>query len=139
MTEEIRAFVPVRKDLLMRELKDEVILYDKTMKRAHCLNDTAAAVWRLCDGRRNVREIARVLEKDEELIWMALQELEISGVLNRAIPVTIGSYGLSRRELVMKIGVGAAVALPMVSSILVPTASAAPSPPTKQSPRRVRR
>jgi hypothetical protein len=139
MTDEIRAFVPVRKDLLMRELKDEVILYDTTMKRAHCLNDTAAAVWRLCDGRRNVREIAHVLEKDEELVWMALQDLEDSGVLNRDVPQTIRSYGLSRRELVMKIGVGAAVALPMVSSILVPTASAAPSPPTKQSPRRVRR
>lgn len=139
MADEARGFVPVRRDLLIRELIDEVILYDGTMKKAHCLNDTAAAVWRLCDGRRSVTEIACELGQDEELVWMALHEMEKSGVLNAEIPLTLRSNELSRRELMTKIGIKAAIALPIVSSILVPPASAAPSPPAKQSQRRISR
>lgn len=137
--DEAQAFVPIQKDLLIRELKDEVILYDAATKRAHCLNRTAAAVWRLCDGQTNVTEIAQVLRQDERMVWMTLHELEESGVLNSEIPTAIRNNGLSRRELMTKFGIGAAVALPIVNSIPIPTASAAISSTVKQRQRRPRR
>jgi coenzyme PQQ synthesis protein D (PqqD) len=130
MTDEVSQFVPVRKDLLFRNLSDEMILYDKTTHRAHCLNRTAAAVWNLCDGNNSVAEIARRLglESAKDVIWAALRQLNKSGLLQNQIPPSITSDTLSRRELVKKMGVCTAMAIPVARSILVPKSSAAVSP-----------
>jgi coenzyme PQQ synthesis protein D (PqqD) len=129
MEPEARQFVPRRRDLPVREIADEVVLYELKTWRAHCLNPSAAAVWRLCDGHRNVAEIARSLGWEEDLVWTALQELNESNLLENEVPSMTGTYMLSRRELVKKISIGASIALPVVTSILVPTPSAAASPP----------
>ena len=34
--------------LLVRELAEEVLVYDEEGHRAHCLNRTAALVWKSC-------------------------------------------------------------------------------------------
>lgn len=46
-------------DLLIRELGEELLIYDLRRHRAYCLNQTAAFIWRLADGRTSVREMAR--------------------------------------------------------------------------------
>ena len=38
-------------DFVIVELPEETLVYDRQHTRAHCLNRTAAAVWRACDGR----------------------------------------------------------------------------------------
>jgi len=134
MKNEAPQFMPVRRDLLVRELSDEVVLYDKETSKAHCLNRTAAAVWKLCDGKSSVAEIARGLEqdlavpRDEGLVWMALCQLNKSGLLQNEIPPPIKRDVLSRRELVRRMGIAATLALPIATSILVPTPAAAVSP-----------
>ncbi len=35
-------------DLVMKEMPDEVLLYDLKQHKAHCLNQAAALVWRYC-------------------------------------------------------------------------------------------
>jgi hypothetical protein len=47
-----------KQDLLVRELADEVLVYDLANDEAHCLNETAAFVWMRCDGRNTPRDIA---------------------------------------------------------------------------------
>ena len=137
MKNEAPQFVPVRRDLLVRELSDEVVLYDKGTSKAHCLNQTAAAVWKLCNGERSVAEIARGLQQilpvpgDEGLVWIALCQLSKSGLLQNEIPPLIKRDVLSRRELVRRMGIAATMALPIATSILVPTPAAAVSPPLK--------
>lgn len=137
-------FMPMRKDLLVRELNSEVILYDRRTRKAHCLNPTAAAVWRLCDGRKSVEEIARALEKDsaapvdEGVVWLAVHEFNKSGLLQNEVAPTVERNQLSRRELVSRIGAGVALALPIATSIVVPTPAAAVSPVRAPS-RRLRR
>lgn len=127
-------FMPMRKDLLVRELNSEVVLYDRKTRKAHCLNPAAAAVWRLCDGRKSVEEIARALEKDsmapvdEGVVWVAVREFHKSGLLQNEISPTVERNLLSRRELVKRIGAGAALALPIATSIVVPTPASALSP-----------
>src|SRR6266849_5376674 len=51
-----------RKDkLIIKELDDETLVYDLDRDKAHCLNTTAARVWKHCDGTTTVGEIAASL------------------------------------------------------------------------------
>jgi hypothetical protein len=53
-----------RKDLEEVELGEELILLEATGQRLHRLNSTASAVWRLCDGKRDVSMIAASLAQE---------------------------------------------------------------------------
>jgi Coenzyme PQQ synthesis protein D (PqqD) len=141
----IPAFIPMRKDLLVRELHDEIIVYDGRTRKAHCLNPTAAAIWKLCDGKKSVEEIASALRQalaapvDEGLVWLAVREFNKSGLLQKEISPTVEQTMLSRRDLVRKIAVGAALALPVATSIVVPALAAAVSPLKRARSRRPKR
>ena len=52
------------KDLIVRQLSDETLVYDLKRDKAHCLNPTAAAVWRHCDGRTSVSQLAALLRRE---------------------------------------------------------------------------
>src|SRR6476619_4633332 len=68
--------------LVIDELADEVLVYDLDRHRAHCLNQTAALVWRECDGKSTAAEMAQRLERrhgtewGEDLVWLALRQLK---------------------------------------------------------------
>src|SRR5215813_1471644 len=44
--------------LIVQEMADEVLVYDQKRHRAHCLNETAALVWRALDGKSTAAEVA---------------------------------------------------------------------------------
>ncbi|MFL6257421.1 MAG: PqqD family protein [Pyrinomonadaceae bacterium] len=119
--------------VVVRELPDEVLVYDLGTHRAVCLNSTAAAVWRLCDGRRSAEDIRRALEKTtggavpEELVWLALEQLGRDKLLDARVPKPSALAGISRRELIRRVGLAAAVTLPAVASIVAPTPAQAAS------------
>lgn len=119
--------------VVVRELPDEVLVYDLETHKAVCLNSTAAAVWRLCDGRRTPSDIRRALEKSaggavpEELVWLALEQLGRDRLLDARPPRPSELAGLSRREMMRRVGLAAAVALPAVASIVAPTRADAAS------------
>jgi plasmid maintenance system antidote protein VapI len=119
-----------RDGLVVRELPDEVLVYDLESHKAHCLNSTAAAVWRLCDGETTVADMAFRLARevgepvDEDVVWLALEDLSRLELLERK--VVRAESGLSRAQLVRRVGVvTATLAIPAVLSLGVPTASAA--------------
>ena len=120
-----------RKDqLIVKEVRDDVLVYDLKNYKAHCLNDTAARVWRSCDGRRTVRDIAQRLERElkspinEKVVWLALDQLEKFNLLTGHTPRPKGMPQISRRALIRR-GVTAAVLLPLIVAISAPTALAA--------------
>jgi pyrroloquinoline quinone biosynthesis protein D len=45
----------------IEEMEGEILLYKTGTHKAVYLNETAALVWKLCDGERTVREIANLL------------------------------------------------------------------------------
>jgi len=45
----------------MEEVDGETLLYRATSKKMIYLNDTASAIWQLCDGERKVSDIVDVL------------------------------------------------------------------------------
>ena len=120
-------------DLVTQEMPDEVLIYDLKSHKAHCLNRTVAQIWHLCDGKTSVPEIARRLEKessnpvDEELVWMALGQLNKSRLLEQNVIMPDAAVRLSRRAAVRKLGLGTAMALPVIVSIIAPTSVGAAS------------
>jgi hypothetical protein len=121
--------------LIATEAEDDLLIYDLGNNRAHCLNQTAALVWRLCDGQRSAAQIAGSIRDhpgdavDEDVVWMALNELGRSGLLQESVARSPGAR-YSRRDLLRKLGVaaaGGAVLLPAISSIVSPEAVQAAS------------
>ncbi len=108
--------------LVVRDLTDEVVVYDKERHQAHCLNRTSAFVFRHADGRRTAADIAALLGPgaDEDLVHAALDQLAAAGLLE-AGPDSGRSPAPSRREVLRQVGLGAAVLAPAVASLLVPT------------------
>jgi hypothetical protein len=108
--------------LIVREIDDETLVYDVSRHAATCLNDFAAKVWRRCDGRTSVADIADALGEDERAVWLALHRLNKSKLLVEeiALPADMRT-GKTRREIAGQLGFGAAVAA--VSSIVMTTAA----------------
>ncbi len=125
-----------REALIIKDLGDDLVVYDERADCAHELNGAAAAVWRRCDGRTDLDEIASQLPAelglpaDEEIVTLAITELSRAGLLE-----TSGSVQhVSRRQVIGRLSLTAAAALmlPLVSTIVAPTPAMAQSgsPPT---------
>jgi coenzyme PQQ synthesis protein D (PqqD) len=119
--------------LVIKELDDEVLVYDVDSDKAHCLNQTAARVWKNCDGKRTVAQLRLLMEKEadssvpEEIVWLALDQLEQFKLLNVHVSRPSHLAGMSRRQLMRKLVIAAAVSIPVITSIIVPTAAQAAS------------
>ena len=117
-----------REGLVVRELPDEVLIYDRDRDKAHCLNQTAALVWKYCDGKTTVPAIARQLERDletkpidDKVVWFALSQLSKDHLLEGSIAPPAMLSGMTRRDMVRALGVAAAIAVPLVTTIVAPT------------------
>ena len=119
--------------LVVERVDDELLVYDLERDKAHRLNETAALVFRHCDGERTVRELAawagaevgRPLE--EEVVWRALVRLGDEHLLEEPLSPPEGREW-SRRQVLRRAGVAGAaagLALPVVKSIVAPTSAQA--------------
>jgi hypothetical protein len=124
-----------RDGLIVEELDGEVLVYDTATHVAHCLNRTAGLVWRWCDGKTAVPELARRLRKavgpdvdGEALAVGALQRLAKARLIGGSGEEP-GPASRSRREALRRLGraAGAAAVLPVVTTIVAPRAAEAAS------------
>lgn len=119
--------VPVarREGLVIQEMPDEVLVYDLETNKAHCLNRTAAFVWKSCDGRNSVADITELVGTDsgsrvpEDLVWLAIDQLSEKNLLAHSLKADF--QGSTRREVIKKIGLAAVIAVPLVASLTAPT------------------
>lgn len=140
------------KNLLISQVGEEVIVYDRERDTAHCLNAMAARVWHYCDGQNTVEDIAKLLEEDLEvsadedvdwrgLVWLTLEELQrfylIQEYVSQPISPVVQSAGesrVSRRKMIKTATLVGGFAIgsmfPLVKSIVAPyPAMAAPGVP----------
>lgn len=112
-----------RLGVVVQEVADETVVYDLERHEVHCLNPTAAAVWRLCDGRHDFAALARALPAkaglpdDVEIVRLAVAELGRARLLED--PALREAASPSRRRLLLRLG---AAALPAIVTIASPTA-----------------
>ena len=119
--------------LILTEVPDELLIYDLDTHRAHCLNRTAALVWKLCDGTRDVGGLARDLGAElgspvvEDLVWHTLADLDRHDLMREPSPLPASLAGTSRRDFLRHAALATAVAAPLIASIVAPTAAEAGS------------
>lgn len=123
-----------RDELLVQVVSDELMVFDSTSERASVLNATAAFVWNHADGTRSVSDIAAAMSEsfqtpiDTRVVWYAIDQLSKKNLMQDRAPVPAQYAHLTRRDLLTKAGwVGAALAIPVVITILAPTPAHAQS------------
>jgi hypothetical protein len=108
--------------LTVRDLSDETLVYDLDRQKAHCLNPTAALVWRHCDGRTNLAQLADIVRKElgigkaDAVARLALEQLSRRHLLEEPLPPLVGAARISRRRVLKKLAL-AAVVLPLVMTV----------------------
>ncbi|MEO8649030.1 MAG: PqqD family protein [Acidobacteriota bacterium] len=115
--------------LVVQEVPDEILVYDLDSNKAHCLNQTAAIVWKSCDGKNSVSDIAKLVETEagskvsEDFVWLAIDQLSENNLLESEIRSAFS--GESRREVIKKIGLASMVGLPIIASLVAPQSAMA--------------
>jgi Coenzyme PQQ synthesis protein D (PqqD) len=117
-----------KSDLVTQEFEKEILIYDTIIDKAFSLNETSALIWNLCNGSNSVSEIAAGLSKklnspvNEDFVWLALEQLKKDNLLKNGEEISINFGGLTRRDVIRKIGFASLIVLPMVSSLIAPPA-----------------
>jgi hypothetical protein len=103
-------------------------VYDQRRHLAFCLNESSSVIWSLVDGENTIALIQAAASRalkipvSEDFVLFALGELRRDGLIE---PSEIGRARISRREILQKLGVGGALLLPAIASIVAPTAAQA--------------
>lgn len=113
--------------LVLTTVDDELLIYDLDRHHLHRLNAITQAFWKSCDGSRTLDAIAdetgRILGQQltEGVVLLALRQLAEASLLDgRSLDLLPRE---SRREMVRKVAIAGAVALPSLMSISAPTAA----------------
>ncbi len=108
--------------LVVRPLAGDLLVYDLARQRAHSLAPAAAIVWRHCDGRRTVGEIAQAVARetaapaDARLVGEALAQPDRARLLD---PPGAWAPAPTRRQALRATLAGAA-SLSLVTTIATP-------------------
>ena len=120
-------------DILVQTVGSELLIYDLTIDKAFCLNETSSLIYRLADGTRTIREISDSMSKNlktlvsEDFVLLALLELEKENLLEERFEMANSFSHFSRREMVRKVGFASMIALPVVATMIAPTSANAAS------------
>jgi hypothetical protein len=112
------------KGVLTEPVGDGAIVHDQEWARQHTLNQTAAVVWRHCDGQHTVEELAALVNRelgisgDDSVVLLALAQLDEARLLAEPTVVPILLALMLRRALVQRAAavIGAGL-LPRVTSV----------------------
>jgi peptide-methionine (S)-S-oxide reductase len=131
-----------RDRLFVQDVGNEIVIYDQETRKAHRLNQTAALVWRACDGQKHVADITSAVRSelgaaaDENLVRIALGRLDAVRLLETGIGVSSDEVAAGRRAFLQKGAAAGAVSLllPVVATLPRPSLAAALSPVGLQIP-----
>jgi len=117
--------------LVTRTVGDELLVYDLDRHKAYCLNRVATQVFRHSDGQSTITEmVARIrsavgMPIDDQAIRLGLMRLDAAHLLvDGSVDRT---HRTSRREVLRTLGKTAAVVVPVVTALTVPTPAQAAS------------
>lgn len=124
-----------RENIVVQEFENELLIYDLSSNKAFCLNESSAIIWQMCDGTKSIAEISHAVGKklnsniSEEFVWLAIEQFRKDNLISNDFSGIFESVfaGMTRREVIRKVGFTSMVALPIVASIIAPTAASAAS------------
>lgn len=122
-----------RTDIVVQEFGNETLIYDLIANKAFNLNETSTLIWQSSTGKKNITEIADDVSKkfkssiNEEFVWLALEQLRKENLIENEAEIPSLYQGVSRREIIKRVGLASLVALPLVSSLAAPNSLQAAS------------
>lgn len=122
-----------KENLVIQQADDELLVYDLDSNKAICLNRTSALIWENCDGKKDFQQLAIVIESKlgelvgEDFVEFAIDQLKKENLIENHNEVITDFNGLSRREVIKKIGFTSLVAFPIIASLTAPNAANAAS------------
>ena len=120
-------------NIVVQELENEILICNLSTDKVFCLNKTAGEIWKLCNGENNADQIAEILGRkfggkvSTEMVFVALDELSKENLLESKFSTENIFPGVSRREVIRKAGLASMIALPLISSVVMPSSAQAQS------------
>lgn len=113
-------------NLVEQTLDKEVLLYDTITHKAYNLNETLSIVYKACNGKTSFDDLKRRAQFADDFIYLALDQLKRENLL------ADNSYnsplsGINRRDVIRKVGLATAFALPVITGLVAPKAANAAS------------
>jgi hypothetical protein len=125
------SFVPnPNQNVIVQEVFGEILIYDLERNIVRRLNPIAAAIWKQCDGHKDVAQIVQSMapqsegQVDEQVVLLAVRQLSRSHLFTAPAPEMPSAKRVSRRDWIKRMGIAA---VPVVTSMAVPTAAQAAS------------
>jgi hypothetical protein len=118
-------------NLLIEDVSGELLIFDVSTNRAHCLNESAAAIWRHCDGTRSVDSLAGHLFPElapadaQRIVSLGIERLRRRRLVETSASA-VPKVDMTKRQLLKKVAIlatAAGVAAPLVTSIIAPTSA----------------
>lgn len=107
-------------NIVVQNLENETLIYNLETNKVFCLNETSALVYQACNGQTNFEEIKNKHNLPDEIVFLALDLLKKENLLEESFISPLA--GMKRREVIKKIGLTSMIALPIISSLMAPTA-----------------
>ena len=114
-------------EIVVQELGKEILIYDLNTHKAYNLNETSSTVYKACDGKTTFDELRVKAKFTDDIIFLALDELKKENLLDKDKSYNSPFVGISRREAIRRVGLASMIALPVISSLIAPTAAMAQS------------
>lgn len=114
-------------DVVIQRLGKEILIYDLKNHKAFNLNETSSIIYQACDGKTSFSELKVKHGFTDDLIFLALDELKKENLIEADETLISPFVGMSRREAIRKVGMGSLIALPIIASLIAPTAAQAQS------------
>lgn len=117
-----------KENLVVKELPNEMLIYDLANNKAFCLNETARAILDQCDGKTSVTEAAaRVGKKfktkiSEDLVWVTVDQLNKAGMFKVEYKMPVETNRITRRKA-LQAAATLGISIPIVTSLIAPTAA----------------
>lgn len=115
------------RDIVVQKVEKETLIYDLITFKAYNLNETASLVYQACDGKTTFEKLKRKHGFNDEIIFLALEQLKKDKLIEVDDSYISPFAGMSRREVIRKAGIASMIALPVISSLVAPTAASAQS------------
>ena len=124
----------IQQDVSIQQIGTETLLYDGRRHLAFCLNASSAVVWRLANGTNTISQMSEAASFElgvglsEDLVRFTVDTLRSDGLIELATETEVGIDAapcISRRAMLQRLGAGGAMLLPVVASIVAPTAAQA--------------
>lgn len=114
-------------NIVIQEAGQELLIYDLLLNKAFNLNETARIVFNHCDGAVTFEELQSRYNFTAEVIYLALDELQKRNLLEADTDYSSPLINSDRREVIKRIGLTSLTMLPIISSIVAPSAASAAS------------